>query len=318
MNDNESIVCPICNNTTKKIKYLKAAFIEKKLVTHFDIPINKNDLRIIDYTLMKCNECSFEFGYPATEGSGPFYDWITSQPKYYTRGRWEYSKVLELLSKEKKKIKLLDVGCGDGQFFDAIIQSKNSNIDFYGLDPTTRSIEICKSKGYKAFCMDIEEFKSSYKEFSFNVVTAYHVLEHIADPKKFLKDLMDLISPMGEIYISTPYSPMDFELEWYDVLNHPPHHMGRWNLKSYEKIAEVLGLRLEVFMPESSNLIKSAVTSFVFSIYGPFKNTPKIKILKSVLSHPFKFLNHLFKQSKRYRIFGKRTSNVILVKFTKI
>jgi len=311
-----SISCPICNSSSTKIKNLDSAYIKNKLSIQFNTQII-NDLGIINYELMKCNECSFEFAFPQIEGSGSFYDWVTSQPKYYVENRWEYSKVIDLLSKEPKSINLLDVGCGDGQFFDTIIQSKNSKIDFYGLDTTSGSVEICKNKSYKVFCMDIQKFKSIYNENLFDAVTAYHVLEHIADPKKFLKELASLIKPTGAIYISTPYSPMDFELEWYDVLNHPPHHMGRWNLKSYTKIAEILGLKLEVFMPESEKLLKTAIQSFMFSIYGS-KIKSKIVILNSMICHPLKFFNHLNKQSKRIKIESKRASNVILVKFTKI
>jgi 2-polyprenyl-3-methyl-5-hydroxy-6-metoxy-1,4-benzoquinol methylase len=52
--------------------------------------------------------------------------------------------------------------------------------------------------------------------------------EHIAKPKEFVQEILSILHPLGNIYLSTPYSPMDFELEWYDVLNNPPHHMGRW------------------------------------------------------------------------------------------
>jgi len=316
MNNEVNTVCPICNSLTKKIKHLESVYIEEKLSSQFKKPIS-GDLKIIDYDMLKCDECGFEFASPKVEGSASFYDWVTSQPDYYVESRWEYSKMPELLARETKAIKLLDVGCGDGQFFDAITQSKNLNIDLYGLDTTIGSVEICKAKGYQVFCTDVQKFKSFYKEPLFDVITAFHVLEHIADPKSFLQDLMDLINPQGSLYISTPYSPMNFELEWFDVLNHPPHHMGRWNLKSYLKVAEILGLKIQVFMPEPQGLIKSAVMSFMFSLYGPDKKKSKIKILKSMISHPFKFLNHFFKQSKRESISGKRSSNVILVKFQK-
>jgi SAM-dependent methyltransferase len=225
--------------------------------------------------------------------------------------------MLELLSKETKKIKLLDVGCGAGQFFDAIVQSENYYVDFYGLDPTSGSVAICKRKGYRVFCMDIRQFKSAYRDDLFDVITAYHVLEHIADPKSFLKELSGLINETGAIYISTPYSPMDFELQWYDVLNHPPHHMGRWNLASYKKLAATLGLKLEIFVPEPAGILKTAVISFLFSIYGPSKIKSKLEILRGVIKHPFQFLNHLYNQCKREKIKGKRASNVILAKFSK-
>ena len=309
-------LCPVCGNTSKKIKQLDGAFIENKLALHFNTKI-PDDLCIPDYELMRCQVCTFEFANPKLEGSSAFYNWITSQPGYYVETRWEYPKALELLSKKTKKINLLDVGCGDGLFFDFITNNGNLEIDLYGLDPTPSSIEKCEKKGYKVFCMDIQKFKSTNKNNLFDVVTAYHVLEHIANPNQFLQELAGLIKPGGEIYISTPYSPMDFELQWYDVLNHPPHHMGRWNLNSYKKIAEILGLQIEIFMPPPRNLFKSAALSFMFSIYGPEKIQSKIKILKAIIRYPFRFLRHLKSQSNRAKISEKRAANVILVKLTK-
>ncbi|MDQ6901439.1 MAG: class I SAM-dependent methyltransferase [Bacteroidota bacterium] len=316
MEINPGISCPICTGHSTKIKTLNSAYIKNKLSAQFNEQ-NLNDVEIVDYDLMRCDDCSFEFAFPEIEGSGSFYDWITKQPEYYVESRWEYAKVLELFEKEKMPVNLLDVGCGDGQFFDTITQRKNSRIDFYGLDTTSGSIEICKSKNYKAFCMDVQKFKSIHDKMLFDVITSFHVLEHIADPKKFLADLVSLIKPTGAIYISTPYSPMDFELDWYDVLNHPPHHMGRWNLRSYKKIAEILGLTVEVFMPEYQGVLKSAMLSLSFSIHGNKKIDSKIKILKNVILHPIKFLDHLSKQLNRTKISGKAASNVILVKFTK-
>ena len=317
MEIDNSVVCPTCGGLSKKIKSLDSAYIKSQLSIQFNTPVLK-DVEIVDYELLRCNECSFEFAFPQIEGSGSFYDWVTSQPKYYVESRWEYYKVLDLLAKESKGIRLLDVGCGDGQFFDVINQSERLKIDLYGLDTTAASIEICRNKGYNVFCMDIQKFKSVHGEIHFNIITAFHVLEHIADPKKFLAEIAGLLEPSGSIFVSTPYSPMDFELDWYDVLNHPPHHMGRWNLNSYIKIAEVLGLKPEFFMPEYPGLLRSAILSFKFSIYGSALLQSKIKILKAIGRRPAKFFTHLLQQSNRTRISGKRASNVILVKFTKI
>ncbi|NQU35710.1 MAG: class I SAM-dependent methyltransferase [Bacteroidetes bacterium] len=313
---NKNISCPICSNTTIKVKKLDSPYIIDRLALHFNTQVDKN-LNIVDYELLKCTECSFEFSYPQIAGSGAFYNWITSQTGYYPKIRWEFSKVLDLLANEKKGVKLLDVGCGDGQFFDQIVKKKNTKIDFYGLDPTIGSIEMCIDKGYKVYCMDIKEFKINNKNTLFDAVTLYHVLEHIANPKEFIEELLSLLNPNGSIYISTPYSPMDFELDWFDVLNHPPHHFGRWNLKSYKKLAEVLGLKIEVFMPLPGKLLVSAIQSFMFSIYGNLGKGEKKTIIKSIIKTPFKFLTHLWKQSQRDKIMGKRAANVILAKFTK-
>jgi 2-polyprenyl-3-methyl-5-hydroxy-6-metoxy-1,4-benzoquinol methylase len=316
MEMNENIKCPICQGSTIKVQTLQSRFIYQKLSEHFQTPVSEG-LDITDYNMMQCKDCTFEFAFPSREGSASFYDWVTARQGYYPGKRWEYSKVIELLETIEGNLRLLDVGCGDGQFFDAIAESGNSRISLFGLDPTGGSAEICKTKGYEVFCMDIEGFKSSYKGPLFDVVSAFHVLEHIGDPLHFLHELTRIIRPGGTLFISTPYSPMDFELEWYDVLNHPPHHMGRWNLKSYEKIAATLGLDMQVFMPEAGSLLKSAIRSLMFSQYGSEKVTSKARILGTLIGNPLAFINHYKRQSKRMNISGKRASNVILLNFTR-
>jgi 2-polyprenyl-3-methyl-5-hydroxy-6-metoxy-1,4-benzoquinol methylase len=312
--DSADKLCPICHSFSKNTKDLKVEQIKPLLSEHFKNKITSN-VEIVDYSLLKCSNCSYEFAYPQIEGSSSFYDWVTLQNNYYPPIRWEYEKTLSIL--ENKQVKLLDVGCGDGRFLDFIKKSNNKNIDYAGLDPTKKSVEICLENGHKAYCMDIKMFKTKFKNKFFDYVTIFHVLEHIAFPKEFLEELISLTKPGGAVFASTPYSPMDFEVDWFDVLNHPPHHMGRWNLKSYKTLAEILNLKIEFFMPKQRNFFKSGIKSFRFSIYGNSENNSKIDIIKCIIRKPYKFLNHLYIQSKRDTLEGARAANVILVKFTK-
>ena len=195
--DNSIALCPICNGSYYKVKELDVNFIKNKLSQHFNNRIDEG-VEIIDYTLLKCNDCSFEYSFPLTEGSSSFYNWVTSQLNYYPDTRWEYSKVLDLITNKNKQSKLLDIGCGDGRFLDFLHNSKNTGIEYFGLDPTKGSVEKCLQKGHNVYCMDIQEFKSTHTEEYFDAITIFHVLEHIANPKDFLKELVGLTSPGGQ------------------------------------------------------------------------------------------------------------------------
>ena len=76
-------------------------------------------------------------------------------------------------------------------------------------------------------------------------------------------------------------------------------------------------LKIELFMPESTNLIKSTFQSFLFSMFGNQKIISKRSILKNIILHSFKFSLHLYKHLKRDRVNGKRAANEILVMFSK-
>ena len=87
------------------------------------------------------------------------------------------------------------------------------------------------------------------KPGEFPVVTSFHCLEHVSQPVEFVRELLRATARGGSLFLSTPYSPMSFETEWFDVMNHPPHHMTRWNLAAYRKLAEILGVKMRHFCP---------------------------------------------------------------------
>jgi len=310
----ENVLCPICSNTSTLAKNLSSEFTRKELSKYFKVKID-NNIEILDYQMFRCNVCNYDFAFPETEGSSSFYNFVTSQQSYYTSTRWEYMKMLQLLPNEN--IKLLDVGCGDGKFFDNLIKNGINTINFCGIDTTIQSVQTCQSKGHNVYCMDIQTYKEQNSGKLFDAIVSFHCLEHIAKPKEFLQELLSILNPSGTIYLSTPFSPMDFELDWFDVLNHPPHHMGRWNLKSYSKLAEILNLNLEVFMPDPMDLIHTSLLSFLFSLYGHSNNFTKPQILFKIILHPLMFSTHLLRQYKREKFNKKRSANVILVKFSR-
>ena len=125
--------CPICNSSTQKLKNLNSNFIKNKLSEHFNNQLGE-DVEIIDYSLLKCNNCNFEYAYPLIEGSSSFYNWVTSQIGYYPDTRWEYGKVVELIVNKRDQENLLDVGCGDGKFLDFIKKSPETRIEPFGLN----------------------------------------------------------------------------------------------------------------------------------------------------------------------------------------
>jgi len=166
--------CPICKNETSKVNELDAKYIKNKLSEHFNNKIDKN-IEIIDYSLLKCRNCNFEYAVPFIDGSSSFYNWVTSQPKYYPDTRWEYAKVLDLMKNKDNQLKLLDVGCGDGKFLDYIKENKVLNINSFGLDPTNESALKCSNKGHKVFCMDTKKFKANFQNELFDTITSFHV-----------------------------------------------------------------------------------------------------------------------------------------------
>lgn len=238
----------------KKLYNLSRAFLLSKLSEYFQSPCPPEAVAH-DYSMWRCVETHLEFAWPLVPGNEVFYDWISHFPSYYPKARWEYAKTLSLIrSRGAADFSILDVGCGSGKFL-ATLESLRPK-KALGLDLNRSAILECRQKGLDAFCgsmrLALQEKMAVPHEFHY--VSSFHCLEHVDDPVHFCRELLNLLALSGRIFLSTPYSPMSLEGDWFDVMNHPPHHMTRWSLSAYRHLAKALGLNLEFHAPAVSSL----------------------------------------------------------------
>jgi SAM-dependent methyltransferase len=271
-----------------------------------------------DYTLWRCAETGLEFSDPPLPGNALFYEWISSFECYYPGFRWEYGEVARMIRDglgQSPDFKILDVGSGKGDFL--------RSLDFLAppqkaaLDMNEPAIQACREQGVRAFCGTVETAIAGgfLQPGEYPVVTSFHCLEHVSDPVAFLRELLRAATPGGKVYVSTPYSPMSFEDDWFDVMNHPPHHMARWNLAAYREVSKILGVEMHYFMPRNRTL-KQALGKFRLKTYGPNVTVPPATQVKDLLLQAPKFLLtwwRLFQRAKSHAIGG---TDVILIEFT--
>jgi len=309
------MTCPICGKNSIELYSLSKEKIISSLESHFREKVSSEVEIIENYFVNKCQNCDFEFVTPQIEGSNTFYQWVTSQKTYYPEFRWEYQEVIEII-KNNNYSSLVDIGCGDGMFLDALKAQNFNNFSYCGIDTTAESINICNKKGLESYNLEMSEFQKIYPNRKFDLIVSFHCLEHIGNVNKFISEMKLLLNEKGSIFISTPYSPMTIEFGWFDILNNPPHHMGRWNLKAYNELAKVNDLEINFHFPPAPTFVSNAIQSFLMSEYNSafylIKKT-KIELIKKIILKPLKFFKHLYFQSKRDKFDNKIIPNVILV-----
>ena len=103
------------------------------------------------------------------------------------------AKVLRTRSKRKLVEKcqgsfnsVLDVGCGDGTFL-SLFEDKR----IAGVEPSNRARELCVKKG-----LEVAPYISDINE-TFDIITLWHVLEHLPNLKGDLKTINNLLSDKG-------------------------------------------------------------------------------------------------------------------------
>src|SRR5574341_57679 len=147
----------------------------------------------------------------------------------------------ELLT--KKTGKLLDVGCGRG---DNSLYFKNKGFEVEALDISPQAVQLAKSKGIRAFLMDLEQEKIKTK---YDVILCLEVLQFVVNPTKVLLNLRQALNPSGEIILSLPnefHLKRRWDIWWgkVDFIGAQAPHIRFFNYPEIEKLIAECGLKI--------------------------------------------------------------------------
>lgn len=79
---------------------------------------------------------------------------------------------------------------------------------------------------------------------TYDVVSAFQVLEHVEDPEDFLKDLVQAAKPGGRIIVAVPLIPSAaLEVPAWPI-NMPPHHLTFWTMPALAHAFGKFGLKV--------------------------------------------------------------------------
>jgi len=172
-------------------------------------------------TLFTCGACGFELFFPTVTGTADFYDRI-EVANYYNLEKWEFQRALQFI-RNLGVAALLDIGCGAGAFLDRL-RSAAPEVRRCGheLNPKLRS--ILEANQHEV----VFEPLASMAADQFDVVTAFQILEHTADPVAMLRAMFALVRPGGFVFISTPNQSGPIRHFSGALTEIPPHHVSRW------------------------------------------------------------------------------------------
>lgn len=102
-----------------------------------------------------------------------------------------------------KKVRVLDFGCGDGLFL-AQLRDSFPFFELYGLDLSMVAVEKGKRLYNLNNLVSGEINEETFPKDFFDLITMYHVVEHLQEPDKVLNRLFYVLKPGGKIVITTP------------------------------------------------------------------------------------------------------------------
>lgn len=154
------------------------------------------------------------------------------------------SSKLRLISEERKNGNaLLDIGAGTGDFLLAATKRKWNAV---GFEPSAEARRHAASKG-----VQLVEDLSTLDDHSFDVITMWHVLEHVPDVPAQIKELKRLMKPGGLLVIAVPnfksYDAKIYKSHWaaYDV----PRHLTHFSRNAVQKLFSREGLQVITHKP---------------------------------------------------------------------
>lgn len=174
--------------------------------------------------------------------------------------------LINLLQPEKGRI--LDIGAGTGEF---LLVAQKNNWQIAGIEPNESAKLMARNKGI-SFVNQTAELESS----SFDVITMWHVLEHVPDLDKQIKELKRLLKPAGTLIIAVPnfksFDAKHYGKFWaaYDV----PIHFWHFSKKAIKLLFEKQEMKLEKMLPMKFD-------SFYVSLLSEKYKTGKMNFIKA-------------------------------------
>jgi len=127
---------------------------------------------------------------------------MRTEDKKYFKYMTERSKLSLLLRKffyipiiKEFKGKLLDIGCGVGEFLQWYPNS-------YGIDTNPYLVDYCKKRNLK--CSFGSVYKIPFKNETFDCVLCSHLIEHLNKPELAMKEIRRVLRTGGKLIIILP------------------------------------------------------------------------------------------------------------------
>jgi SAM-dependent methyltransferase len=213
-----------------------------------------------EFSVCVCHTCQFHFTSPRPfeQDLSKYYEpikylshsshkfslveWLYSLAKKYTL-RWKLKKINQFKT-STSNISLLDIGCGNGDF---LRYAKKNKLKVTGVE----SSDVMRENVNNRTGITIHKSIDSITVDKFDIITLWHVLEHIyALDDTFIK-IKSLLQTNGIIFVALPNrnsaDAIEYNTYWagWDV----PRHIWHFSKNDIHRICEKHGLNIREVMP---------------------------------------------------------------------
>lgn len=234
------VACPLCGGRAHQRRVFDTNALVEQWRTHFGFDISDEVSHVRRFAEYACEACELAHYLPHAVGSEHLYRQLQTFPWYYGEDKWEHRMALKDVPQHAD---VLDVGCGVGAFLDVLRDRREARAT--GIDLSSEAVAIAQRLGRSASLGDLVNAVEG-RIGEFDVVCAFQVLEHVADPRRFLQGCVHLLKPGGRLCVGVPNNDGYLGCQRVEdaSLNLPPHHATRWGLRTLRMVARLFPVRL--------------------------------------------------------------------------
>jgi 2-polyprenyl-3-methyl-5-hydroxy-6-metoxy-1,4-benzoquinol methylase/Zn ribbon nucleic-acid-binding protein len=212
-----------------------------------------------EFTIVECVECGFRFTNPRPDEKEiiRYYDspdYIAHDSGKRTLVQSIYKTVRNVSIRNKYSIvkkssagkTLLDIGCGTGEFLN---YCRKKNYITKGIEPNEKARNF-SIKEFKLPVFDENEL-DNFSPASFDIITMWHVLEHVHKLNERMRRIFQLLKPDGTLIVAVPNSDswdaVNYRDFWaaYDL----PRHLYHFTRDSLKKLVTKNCFSVEAIIP---------------------------------------------------------------------
>jgi SAM-dependent methyltransferase len=169
--------------------------------------------------------------------------------RLFPKRRWYADRLVRNLSAPAGRGRLLDVGCGAGEF---LAQMSAAGWKVEGLEPDRAAAERARALGVPVVNTALED--SDFGPNFFDAISMSHVLEHLHDPLGALRICRRILKPRGVLWIATPNLEARghtvFGRDWIGL--DPPRHLVLFTRSSLAAALQYAGFERQRFLADYS------------------------------------------------------------------
>jgi 2-polyprenyl-3-methyl-5-hydroxy-6-metoxy-1,4-benzoquinol methylase len=252
------------------------------------------------FDLYKCPKCELVSVYPQPSPEILAKDFYSEESGYQSNRAEDLSKVSEierskkvfsLLEKLKPNGKILDVGCSGGHF---MYWAKRRGFDPVGVELNKRTAESARLYGFEVYNGFVEN--APFEPQSFDIILLGEVVEHVNNPREFIRSSVKFLKPYGVVIITTPnldcfwsrvtfFLYKMFSIPWSSVT--PPYHLFQFGSENLDEL-----LKQEKFSLVYKSFVLMTRLKYELGMLHLLKRYKKSRKIKDLIFMIFSFSSY--------------------------